>query len=90
MIPQIEVYNLKTGLNTSSESTSKKIDTSDGEKSMFYDKIVPEEKDALLEEINNFIDSIQTRKNPLVDGIQGLNALEIALEIEKKALQNVR
>ena len=90
MIPQIEVYNLKTGLNTSSESTSKKIDTSDGEKTMFYDKIVPEEKDALLEEINNFIDSIQTRKNPLVDGIQGLNALEIALEIEKKALQNVR
>ena len=90
MIPQIEVYSLKTGLNTSSESTSKKIDTSDGEKTMFYDKIVPEEKDALLEEINNFIDSIQTRKNPLVDGIQGLNALEIALEIEKKALQNVR
>ena len=90
MIPQIEVYNLKTGLNASSESTSKKIDTSDGEKTMFYDKIVPEEKDALLEEINNFIDSIQTRKNPLVDGIQGLNALEIALEIEKKALQNVR
>ena len=90
MVPQIEVYNLKAGLNTSPESTSKEIDTSDGTKTIFYDKIVPEEKDALLEEINNFVHSIQTRKNPVVDGIQGLNALEIALEIEKKVLQNVR
>ena len=26
----------------------------------------------------------------VVDGVQGLNALEIALEIEKKVLKNVR
>ena len=44
MVPQIEVYNLKAGLNTSPESTSKEIDTSDGTKTIFYDKIVPEEK----------------------------------------------
>ena len=90
MIPQIEVYNLKAALSASHESTSKKIDTSDGIKTIFYDKIIPEEKDALLEEINNFIYSIQTRKNPIVDGLQGLNALEIALEIENKILQNVK
>lgn len=90
MVPQIEVYNLKAGLNSSSESTSKEIDTPGGTKTIFYDKIVPEEKDALLEEINSFIDSIQTRKNPVVDGVQGLKALEIALEIEKKVLQNVK
>lgn len=90
MIPQIEVYNLKAALSASHESISKKIDTSDGIKTMFYDKIIPEEKDALLEEINNFIYSIQTRKNPIVDGPQGLNALEIALEIENKILQNVK
>ena len=90
MIPQIEVYNLKAALSASHESTSKKIETSDGIKTIFYDKIIPEEKDALLEEINNFIYSIQTRKNPIVDGFQGLNALEIALEIENKILQNVK
>ena len=90
MIPQIEVYNLKTALSASHKSTVKKIDTSDGIKTIFYDKIIPEEKDALLEEINNFIYSIQTRKNPIVDGFQGLNALEIALEIENKILQNVK
>ena len=90
MIPQIEVYNLKAALSASHESTSKKIDTSDGIKTIFYDKIIPEKKDALLEEINNFIYSIQTRKNPIVDGPQGLNALEIALEIENKILQNVK
>ena len=90
MVPQIEVYSLKKGLNASSESTSKEIDTASGIKTIFYDKIVPEEKDALLEEINNFVDSIKTRQSPVVDGVQGLRALEIALEIEKKVLQNVR
>ena len=89
MIPQIEVYSLKKGLKDSSESTSKKIDTSDGSKTIFYDKIIPKEKDALLEEINNFVECIQTRKTPVVDGSQGLKALEIALEIEKKVIQNV-
>ena len=90
MVPQIEVYSLKKGLNASSESTSKEIDTASGIKTIFYDKIVPEEKDALLEEINNFVDSIKTRQTPVVCGAQGLRALEIALEIEKKVLQNVR
>ena len=90
MVPQIEVYSLKKGLNASSESTSKEIDTASGIKRIFYDKIVPEEKDALLEEINNFVDSIKTRQTPVVCGVQGLRALEIALEIEKKVLQNVR
>ena len=90
MVPQIEVYNFKAGLSTSPESTSKEIDTASGIKTIFYDKIVPEEKDALLEEINNFVDSIKTRQTPVVCGVQGLRALEIALEIEKKVLQNVR
>ncbi len=90
MVPQIEVYSLKKGLNVSSESTSKEVDTASGIKTIFYDKIVPEEKDALLEEINNFVDSIKTRQTPVVCGVQGLRALEIALEIEKKVLQNVR
>ena len=61
-----------------------------GTKTIFYDKILPEKKDALLEEINNFIDSIQTRSTPIVDGFQGLSALEIALDIERKALKNVK
>ncbi len=90
MVPQIEVYSLKKGLTASSESTRKEIDTASGIKTIFYDKIVPEEKDALLEEINNFVDSIKTRQTPVVGGVQGLRALEIALEIEKKVLQNVR
>jgi len=89
MVPQIEVYSLKKGLKNSSESTSKKVDTSDGSRTIFYDKVIPKEKDALLEEINNFVECIQTRKVPVVDGHQGLKALEIALEIEKKVIQNV-
>ena len=61
---------------------------SDVTKNLFYDKLIPEKQDALLEEINNFIDSINSRHTPIVDGKQGLRALEIALEIEKKIIKN--
>ena len=81
---------LHAALSWKFNPTSKKINTSDGIKTIFYDKILPEKKDALLEEINNFVDSIQTRSTPIVDGFQGLSALEIALEIERKVLKNVK
>ena len=59
-------------------------------KQYFMIKFFQKKKDALLEEINNFVDSIQTRSTPIVDGFQGLSALEIALEIERKVLKNVK
>ena len=96
MIPQIETYNVDTAFDLSSaetvgttgSSTEREFETADGTKRIFYNKIIPEERDALLDEINNFIDCIYTRSVPTVDGTKGLKALGIALEIEKKITKN--
>ncbi len=58
------------------------------QKNLFYEKIIPEKHDALLAEINDFIKSINSRNAPKVDGKQGLQALEIALDIENKIISN--
>ena len=96
MIPQIETYNIDTSsslssagiLGTTVSLTEKEVETADGIKKIYYDKIIPEKKDALLEEINNFIDCIHTRSVPVVDGTKGLKALGVALEIEEKITKN--
>ena len=88
MIPQIEIYGLEKTSAFSDKCKEQAIDTTTGPKNLFYDKLIPEKQDALLEEINNFIDSINSRHTPIVDGKQGLRALEIALEIEKKIIKN--
>ena len=59
-----------------------------GTKNLFYEKIIPEKEDALLKEIDNFVVSIKDRQPPIVDGVQGLRALEIALQIEQKIIKN--
>ena len=41
-----------------------------------------------LEEINDFIKAINSRSRPIVDGEAGKNALDIALQIEKKIFLN--
>ena len=88
MIPQIEIYGLEKTSAFSDNCREKAIETATGYKNLFYDKLIPETQDALLEEINNFIVSINSRHAPIVDGKQGLRALEIALEIEKKIIKN--
>jgi predicted dehydrogenase len=96
MVPQIETYNIGASSSMSSEGlgeaaaslTETEVETADGIKKIYYNKVVPEKKDALLEEINNFIDCIKTRGVPVVDGTKGLRALEIALEIEEKITKN--
>ena len=88
MIPQIEVYGLEKTSIFSDQCIEKAIDTAGGAKNLFYDKIIPEKQDALLAEINDFIKSINSRNAPKVDGKQGLQALEIALDIENKIISN--
>ena len=88
MIPQIELYGLKHHNAFSKELKSQEIETNTGLKTLYYEKFVPENKDALLEEINDFIHCINTRSKPNVDGQAGANALEIALQIENEIFLN--
>ena len=88
MIPQIEIYGLKNSGQFSQQSISRAVETSEGEKTVFYEKFIPEQKDALLEEINNFVESIIKRSRPNVDGHAGKRALDVALQIENKIFLN--
>lgn len=88
MIPQIELYGLENNNKLSSNAQSKEIDTDRGKKTLFYEKFFPENKDALLEEINHFIDCINTRSEPSVNGKAGADALDIALQIENDIFLN--
>ena len=88
MIPQIELYGLKHHNSFSKELKSQEVETNTGLKTLYYEKFIPENKDALLEEINDFIHCINTRSKPNVDGQAGANALEIALKIENEIFLN--
>ena len=88
IIPQIELYGLKHHNAFSKELKSQEVETNTGLKTLYYEKFVPENKDALLEEINDFIHCINTRSKPNVDGQDGANALEIALQIENEIFLN--
>ena len=88
MIPQIEVYGLEKNSVFSDECIEQSVETAAGTKNLFYEKIIPQKEDALLNEIENFIISVKERKKPIVDGKQGLKALEIALQIEQKIIKN--
>jgi len=88
MIPQIEVYGLEKTAVFSNQCIEESVETTVGTKNLFYEKIIPKKEDALLKEIENFVVSIKDRQPPIVDGAQGLRALEIALQIEQKIIKN--
>jgi len=88
MIPQIELYGLEHHNMFSDKLKSQEVETNSGVKTLYYEKFVPENKDALLEEINDFVHCINTRSKPNVDGQAGAKALEIALQIENKIFLN--
>ena len=88
MIPQIELYGLEHHNMFSEKLKSQEVETNTGVKTLYYEKFIPENKDALLEEINDFIHCINTRSKPNVDGQAGANALEIALKIENEIFLN--
>lgn len=48
------------------------------------------QSDQILAEIKAFIDSVKTRKTPVVTGADGMKALEIALLIEDKIRENLQ
>ena len=88
MIPQIELYGLERHNMFSEKLRSQEVETNSGVKTLYYEKFIPENKDALLEEINDFVHCINTRSKPNVDGQAGAKALEIALQIESKIFLN--
>ena len=57
---------------------------------IFYEKPIIKKQDALKMELENFIEAAQGKAKPVVDGNAGKNALELALQIHNKILEDIQ
>jgi predicted dehydrogenase len=57
---------------------------------IFYEKPEIAKYDALELELKNFIKSIHGEATPIVDGIAGRNALDVAIQIHDKILEDLQ
>ncbi len=49
-----------------------------------------DQRDALEDEISSFLHSVRTGEKPVVDGVQGLHALNVALDISQRISKQMR
>ncbi|MEA1882720.1 MAG: Gfo/Idh/MocA family oxidoreductase [Candidatus Marinimicrobia bacterium] len=56
---------------------------------IFYEKPIIKKQDALKLELENFIESVQGKAQPIVDGLAGRNALDVAIQIHDKILEDL-
>ena len=64
------------------------METNGKQRQIFYEKPTILKRDALKYELINFVNSIQKKEKPLVDGLSGRNALEIAMIIQNKIIED--
>ena len=64
------------------------METNGKQRQIFYEKPTIQKRDALRYELINFVNSIQKKEKPLVDGLSGRNALEIAMKIQNKIIED--
>lgn len=65
------------------------LDQDDNHRSIVYEKPTVENIDALRFELTNFIESIQGKSKPIVDGMAGRDALKVAADIQKMIIEDV-
>jgi len=87
ILKQVEIYSFIKKPFFTPSMISRKIDTPKGKREIFYEKFLPDNQDALLNQINSFISCIKLGTVPIVDGLQGLGVLKTAKEIESQILQ---
>ncbi len=86
----VEVYSLVAADKLPQELKDKKtvvgnIPVEQAGKTIVYERPAVSDHDMLTEEIKSFLDSVRNRTKPKVTGEDGKNALEVALEIKRKA-----
>ena len=57
---------------------------------IFYEKPTIKKQDALKMELENFIEAVQGKVKPIVDGAAGKEALDLALQIHNKILEDIQ
>ena len=66
------------------------IEANGKHRQIFYEKPRIRKQDALQIELQNFIEAIQGKASPIVDGVAGKNALAVAIQIHNKILEGLR
>jgi len=69
---------------------SASLESNGRNRKIFYEKPEIAKYDALELELKNFIKSIQGKATPIVDGVAGRNALDVAIQIHDKILEDLQ
>jgi predicted dehydrogenase len=85
-----EVYRaIDSDTKASNTLVTAPLDSDGRHRSVVYEKPPVEKVDALRLELNNFIESIQGKSKPIVDGKAGRDALEVATNIQKLIIEDI-
>ena len=66
------------------------IESKGKQRHIIYEKPKINKQDALQMELINFVESIQGKAKPIVDGVAGKEALRVALQIQNKILEGLK
>ena len=66
------------------------VDPDGKHRQIFYEKPIVQKQDALKLELENYIQSIMGNETPIVDGVAGKQALEVAIKIHDKILEDLK
>ena len=85
-----EVYRaIDSDIKVSNALVTAPLDNDGRHRAVVYEKPPIEKIDALRLELTNFIESIQGKSKPIVDGKAGRDALEVAANIQKMIIEDV-
>lgn len=85
-----EVYRaIDSDTKVSNTLVTAPLDNNGRHRSIVYEKPPVKKIDALQMELANFIESIQGKAKPIVDGKAGRDALEVAINIQKMIIEDV-
>lgn len=85
-----EVYRaMDSDTKVSNTMVTAPLESNGGHRSIVYEKPTIKKTDALRLELTNFIESVQGKAKPIVDGRAGRDALEVAAKIQKMIIEDV-
>jgi predicted dehydrogenase len=90
LIGLTEIYRVMDANESDSAAImSAPIESGGKQRQIFYEKPIIKIHDALKMELQNFIDSVKGKATPIVSGREGRDALNIAIQIHNKILEDL-
>ena len=90
LIGLTEVYKVMDGSKTNPAAImSAPLKSKGKHRQIFYEKPEVKKQDALKMELENFVESVKGKEKPIVDGKAGRDALDVAMQIHDKILEDL-